>query len=297
MAQPRQVLPGQFHQLTRCCTQRQFLLRPDDATNNAFIYCLAEAAQRFEIDVLMTNAESNHHHTTIFDRHGRYPAFMEHFHKMLARSQNALRGRWENFWAAEEPCATRLLDRETVIAQMVYAAANPVKDGLVERVHHWPGVNGYRYLLSGRPLRARRPRHFFRNPGPMPEVVELTLTIPPELGAADDVIAEVRAGVEAVERRAAEERKRTGARVLGRRRVLEQSWKGSPTSMEPRRTLRPRFAGRTERRAAALVEYKAFLAEYHEARARWLAGMRTCFPHGTYWLARFAPAPVTGPPD
>jgi hypothetical protein len=184
-----------------------------------------------------------------------------------------------------------------VIAQMVYAAANPVKDGLVERVHHWPGVNGYRYLLSGRPLRARRPRHFFRNPGPMPEVVELTLTIPPELGPADEVIAEVRAGVEAVERRAAEERKRTGARVLGRRRVLEQSWKGSPTSLEPRRTLRPRFAGRTEARAAALVDYKAFLAEYHEARARWLAGMRTCFPHGTYWLARFAPTPVTGPPD
>jgi hypothetical protein len=273
------------------------LLRPDDATNNAFTYCLAEAAQRFEIDVLMTCAESNHHHTTVFDRHGRYPAFMEHFHKMLARSQNALRGRWENFWAAEEPCATRLLDRETVIAQMVYAAANPVKDGLVERVHHWPGVNGYRYLLSGRPLRAHRPRHFFRNPGPMPEVVELTLTIPPELGPADEVIAEVRAGVEAVERRAAEERKRTGARVLGRRRVLEQSWKGSPTSLEPRRTLRPRFAGRTEARAAALVDYKAFLAEYHDARARWLAGMRACFPHGTYWLARFAPAPVTGPPN
>ncbi len=297
MAQPRQVLPGQFHQLTRRCAQRQFLLRPDDATNNAFIYCLAEAAQRFEIDILMTNAESNHHHTTVFDRHGRYPAFMEHFHKMLARSQNALRGRWENFWAAEEPCVTRLLDRETVIAQMVYAAANPVKDGLVERVHHWPGVNGYRYLLSGRPLRAKRPRHFFRNPGPMPEIVELTLTIPPELGPADDVIAEVRAGVEAVERRAAEERQRTGKRVLGRRRVLEQSWKDSPASVEPRRTLRPRFAGRVGERMAALVGYKAFLAEYRDARARWLTGLRAMFPRGTYWLTRFAAVPVTGPPS
>lgn len=131
----------------------------------------------------------------------------------------------------------------------------------------------------------------------MPEVVELTLTIPSELGPAAEVIAEVRAGVEAVERRAAEDRKRTGARVLGRRRVLEQSWKQSPSSIEPRRTLRPRFAGRNERRVAALAEYKAFLAEYHDARARWLAGMCTCFPYGTYWLARFAPAPVTGPPS
>ena len=193
MSRPRQVLPAQFYLITRRCTQRQYLMRPDDETNNAFIYCLVEAAQRFEIDILMTVAEPNHHHTPIFDRHGRFPEFIEHFHKMFARSQNALRGRWENFWAAEEPCVTRLVDRETVIAKMVYTAANPVKDGLVERVHHWPGVNGYKFLLSGRPLRARRPRHFFRNPGPMPESVELYLTIPAELGTIDDVRAEVRA--------------------------------------------------------------------------------------------------------
>ena len=27
---------------------------------------------------------------------GRYPEFIEHLHKLLARSQNALRGRWED---------------------------------------------------------------------------------------------------------------------------------------------------------------------------------------------------------
>ncbi len=107
------------------------------------MYCLAEAAQRFEIDVVMTTAESNHYHAVIFDRQACVPVFIEHVHKLLARSQNALRGHWENFWAAEEPCVTRLLDRETVIAKGVYVAANPVKDGLVERVHHWPGVNSY----------------------------------------------------------------------------------------------------------------------------------------------------------
>jgi hypothetical protein len=292
MSQPRQVLPGQFYLITRRCAQRQFLLRPDDATNNAYVYCLAEAAQRFEIDVLTTTAESNHHHTPIFDRRGRYPAFIEHFHKMLARSQNALRGRWENFWAAEEPCVTRLLDRETVIAKLVYVAANPVKDGLVERVHHWPGVNTYRNLLSGRPLRAKRPRHFFRSPGPMPEEVELHLTIPPELGPAEEVIAEVRAGVEAVEREAAAERARTGKRVLGRRRILEQSWKDCPTTIEPRRNPRPRFAGRLVERVVALLDYRAFLADYREARKRWLSRQRTTFPRGTYWLARFAPIPI-----
>ena len=73
MSLPRQVLPGQFYLVTRRCTQRQFLLRPDAATNNAFTYCLIEAAQRTQVEVLLPCAMSNHHHTVIFDRYGRYP--------------------------------------------------------------------------------------------------------------------------------------------------------------------------------------------------------------------------------
>ncbi len=292
MSTPRQVLPGQFYLITRRCTQRQFLLRPDAATNNAFIYCLAVAAQRFDVHVLLTLAESNHHHTVIFDRHARCSEFVEHFHKLSARSQNALRGRWENLWASEEPCLTRLVDREAVISKLIYAASNPVKDRLVERVHQWPGANGYPSFLSGRPLHAQRPRHFFRNPGPMPESVTLQLSLPPELGPARNVIEEVRAGVEAVERRMADERKQTGARVLGRRRVLEQSCSDSPTSIDPRRNLRPRFAGGVIARVTALLSYRAFLEAYRDARANWILGLPSLFPPGTYWLARFAPVPV-----
>src|SRR5437762_10107788 len=124
MSRPRQVLLNQFYLLNRRCTQRQFLIRPDDATNNAFLYCLIIAAERCGIEVLLSVAESNHHHTVIFDRDGRCPEFVENFHRLFARSQNAFRGRWENFWAAEEPCITRLLDRRAVIDKLVYAATN-----------------------------------------------------------------------------------------------------------------------------------------------------------------------------
>jgi hypothetical protein len=50
---PRQVLPRQFDLITRGCTQRQFLLRPDTATNNAFLYCLIDAALRYQVEVLL----------------------------------------------------------------------------------------------------------------------------------------------------------------------------------------------------------------------------------------------------
>lgn len=278
--------------ITRNTAQRQFLLRPDEETNNAFAYCLADAARRCNIDVILPMAESNHHHTIVYDREGNLPVFMEHFHKMLARCLNARWGRWENLWAAEEACATCLLDRETIMTKLVYAATNPVKDQLVDQVHQWPGFNGYRHLVHRKAIRAHRPKHFFRSNGVMPDVVTLELRIPPELGDADAFIAELESRVRASEDVIREERLRSGKRVLGLRRIRQQSWRDSPNTDAPRRTLRPRFAGTSAERIGALFAYKLFLAAYDEARRAWKAGKRAVFPEGTYWLVRIAPVLV-----
>jgi REP element-mobilizing transposase RayT len=296
MSLPRQVIPGSFYMITRRCTQRQFLMRPDPVTNATFNYCLAEAAQRFRIEVILPSALSNHHHTTVFDRYGSIIEFTEQFHKMFAKAQNAHRGRWENLWSSEPPCIVRLVDRNDVIDKLVYGATNPVKDGLVERVHHWPGVNGLAALLTGRALEAKRPRQFFRRHGPMPASVRLELVIPPELGDPDEVRRELRARVAAEERRLADERMRHGKRVLGRRAVMRQSWRGDPGSHEPRRTLRPRIAARSIwSRVEALRRDREFLSAYREARKLWLAGDPSPFPIGTYWLRRFANVPIAVP--
>jgi REP element-mobilizing transposase RayT len=296
MSLPRQVLPGRFYLVTRRCTQRQFLLRPDPATNNAFTYCLIEAAQRTNIEVLLPCAMSNHYHAVIFDRLGRYPEFVEHFHKMFARCQNALRGRWENFWSSEQVCVVKLVGREDVLDKLVYTAANPVNDHLVDRIHHWPGVHGLRELLTGRPLRAVRPAHFFRRYGSMPTTVEMRLTIPPELGPEREVLDDLQRRVAAIEASMAAERQRTGRRVLGRRAVQQQSWLAYPTSVEPRRNLRPRVAARSKwPRIEALLRNRAFLRAYAAARDAWRAGLPVTFPPGTYWLRRFANVPTDTP--
>jgi len=290
---PRQVLPCQFYLITRRCTQRQFLLRPDAATNNAFLYCLMDAALRCEIDVLLPCAMSNHYHVVVYDRAGRYPEFIEHFHKLLARSQNALRGRWENFWSSEQTCVVRLVGREAVLDKLAYTATNPVLDGLVERVRHWPGVNGLSALLNARRLRATRPLHFFRADGPMPDVLELSLSIPPELGPVAEVTSELRERVRTIELERAAERHRRGGRVLGRRAVLAQSWRDQPVSYEPRRNLRPRIASPNRwARIEALLHNRAFVVAYADARARWQDGAAAVFPPGTYWLQRFASVPI-----
>lgn len=160
----------------------------------------------------------------------------------------------------------KLVDREAVIDKLVYTAANPVADHLVDRVRHWPGANGLTALLTGRPLRATRPLHFFRSDGPMPDALELPLTLPAELGPAAAVLAELRDRVRAIELEREAERGRTRRRVLGRRAVLAQSWRDHPASVELRRNLRPQLAGRSKwARIEALLRNRAFATEYASA--------------------------------
>ncbi|MEO7729682.1 MAG: hypothetical protein ABIY55_01830, partial [Kofleriaceae bacterium] len=173
--------------------------------------------------------------------------------------------------------------------KLVYTATNPVKDGLVDKVHHWPGVNGLGALLAGRPLRADRPGHFYRRDGVMPEAVELRLTIPAELGPEAEVLAELRQRVAATEGALAAERQRAGMRVCGRRAVLKQSFSARPASFEPRRNLRPRIAARSKwARIEALRRNQDFIENYTTAREAWRDGANVTFPPGTYWLRRHA---------
>lgn len=66
MTLPREVVPDRFHVISRRCMLRKFLLRPDAETNNAYIYCLGEAAQRFGIEVVLPTMMSNHDHVVVW---------------------------------------------------------------------------------------------------------------------------------------------------------------------------------------------------------------------------------------
>lgn len=294
MSVPREVIPGRVYMITRRCTQRQFLMRPDQRTNNAFIYCLAVAAARYDVDVLFTIAMSNHHHTGIHDRLGNYPEFLAYFHRLFAKCQNVLRGRWENFWSSEQTSVVRLDTIEDLVARMTYALTNPVKDGLVERAHHWPGVSSLSCLLNGVVLAATRPLRFFREDGPMPARVTLPIQLPQSLQTmkSADIREHVLAAIARTENDMAARRAASGARVLGRRQVLAQDPSGRPTTDEPRRTLGQRLAAaNTWGRIEALLRNRAFRDAYTQARAAFLSGVENViFPAGTYWLRRFSSA-------
>lgn len=298
MPSARPVFPGAFLFITRRCAQRQFVLRPDAETNNAFTYCLADAARRTGVCIILSQMESNHHHTAAYDPLGQQVEFREHLHKLMAKSQNALRGRWENLWSSEEPCTVEVMSAEDLLDKLVYIATNPVKDGLVEKVHHWPGPNFVKALLTGKPMKATRPRHFFRKDGPMPAELELVLALPDHFEGKAAFLAELRQRITAVEQACAAERQRTGRHVVGRRRILRQSWHNRPATREPRGGLRPRIAARDPAlRVATMRRNKTWLIAYNDARARLRARLPVEFPYGTYALRRFANVAVKPPPE
>jgi REP-associated tyrosine transposase len=282
--------------LTRRCTQRQFLLRPDPEVANAVIYCLAVAAHRFEVDVIDFIHITNHLHEAIYDRHGNGPQFYEYFYGLLAKCVNALRGRWENVFSSEQPSVVTILTTEDLIKRLVYIATNAIKHNLVACVDDWPGASGYRALLNNTPLRATRPKHFFSEKGTMPAEVTLRVGIPPELGDRDVILGEVKARVEEYERTKAAERAQTGQTVLGRYAVLRQPWDASPTSREPRRKLQRTIAAVSKwTRIAALQRKREFPIAHREARVALIEGNPIPFPYGTYWLRRFAGVQVEPP--
>src|SRR5690606_15076115 len=118
-------------------------------------------------------------------------------------------------------------------------------------------------LLTGhRPAQAREGSYPSARAGPSPDSRSIA--------SAGAFLAELERRIAEVEEQCARERMQSGRRVVGRRCILRQSWRDSPTSREPRRNLRPRIAARNKAdRIAAIQRNKQWQAEYRSARQQW----------------------------
>ncbi len=294
MPRPRLIEPGNYYHLTRRALERRFLLRPGPLTNAIIDYCLAEAAQRFGMDLISWLVMSNHYHAIVYDRHGRLPEFLEHLHKFVARALNALLGRSDHLWSCGETTVVHLATPEAVLEKVVYILANPLAADLVDRAVDWPGSSSFP-LLARKGCRRGRPNVHFRVNGVMPREVSLAAVAPAYLSKeeADGWAAKVQAAVLAREAELRAKRLASGKRILGRKNVLRTSPFDAPTKKRRAPSLmappqrgrgRPVVATRDGRaRRERLAKLAAFYAAYESARLRFISGDRTAaFPPGTY---------------
>ena len=288
MSLARPVLPGKTYLITRRVTQRLFLLKPSRKVNEAFLYCLALAAEQFAVRVHAYCVLSNHYHLVVTDSEGQLPDFMHWLGSTLARCLNSYRSRWENFWASGTYSRVELVGAEDVLSKMAYTLSNPVAAGLVARSEDWPGVRSGTLRKGSETITVKKPSFFFRKNGPLPDEARLVLVRPRAFTELDDqAFGELFDRVVTYREEMIREKFRVaGRRFLGPMGVLEQSPLDRPGSREPRRGMNPRVAARDKwRRMERLQWLGSWLRDYAEALKRFTAGFReVVFPAGTYWM-------------
>ncbi len=283
--------------LTRRCSERRFFLRPSKAVNEIVSYVLAVAAERYGVVLHAFCVLSNHLHVVLTDVEGNLPAFERYLDSLIARSINALHGRWESFWAPGSYSAVALVGPQDVLAKCAYVLANPAAAGLVRRGREWPGLWSAPERIGGGAVIVKRPKHFFRARGPLPETATLEFVCPPGFESVEEFRRQLVSAVTALEDAASRKMAQHGHSFLGAREVLAQDPESRPAPEEPRRGLNPRVACCDKwKRIEAISRLKSFLADYRAAWKRYADGLRsTVFPAGTYWMhvahgVRCAPA-------
>ena len=257
--------------------------------NRMVEYCMAEAAKKYGIDLIAWCAMSNHYHAVIYDPDGRVPAFIERFHKMLAKALSVHYRRFESIWSRDQTCLTRLVTLHDVFEKVVYVLSNPAAAHLVEDIAQWPGSSSWERMGREAKL-VERPKDYFRENGRMPRNVELRAVAPRGLRneTYKQWIARVREAVKKRQSALAEERRasKRGGGVLGPAAVLKMSPFARPKTEPPRRRLRPHLACKDkERMRAERFDLKVFRMKYERARKDFGAGHRRVeFPVGTYRL-------------
>lgn len=281
---PRQILPGTTYLITRRCTQREFLLRPSELTNQIVLYVLAVAAQRAGVIVHAYCVMSNHIHLVLTDACGRLPEFEHFLDGIAARAMNRALGRSQGFWDDEGYSAVVLGTATAVIDAAAYVLANPVAAGLVSSGSEWPGLWSGPELIGGAVV-ASKPGVFFRKKGPMPQTATLQLA-PPAGFTAEEYRAAVASALAGREAGARAEMAATKRPFLGAGRVLKLATSTRAERPEPRGRFHPVVAARERASYFEALKRRAdFVAFYRAARAQFIEGVRdVVFPPGTYWL-------------
>jgi REP element-mobilizing transposase RayT len=267
------------------------LLRPDDALNNLFIYCLALAAKKHGVEVHAVGVMSNHYHLVLTDPEGVLPDFMGWLNRQLAMCIKRLRGWEEVVWEPNVPySAVELSGPPEVLDKVAYVLLNPVSAGLVRSPERWPGALSTLTVLRRATMAAKRPAVWFKDTAP--EEVTLAFPLPPGFAGRAGYLAALEALLTGRLAEVRAELRRQGRGFLGGNRVRKTKVADQPATQKPRFGLNPTFSALTRPAwLAAVKALRAFRKAYRVAYEAWRGGERDVeFPLGTWWVVRCAGA-------
>lgn len=236
---------------------------------------------------------SNHLHLLVSpDSPQQLAAFMGYVAGNLAREIGGRHGWQERFWGRRYTAVLVSSEEKAQIERLVYILGQGVKEGLVERPQHWPGVHCAKALLSGKPLQGTwidrtalyKARRRLSNSTAADFAEDEQVTFTPVSCWAQLDSREYRTKIAELVARIVDDgrRARAGRPVLGRRAILAQDPHDKPLFSD--RSPAPLVhAASKEVRVMLRTAYYAFVAGFREAAARLRAGDRlVVFPMGAF---------------
>ncbi len=273
----------------------RFLLRPDPVVNDIVVGVLGRAQRKYPIRVCSYAFASNHFHLILdVDDALQLARFMRYVNSNLARKIGRRVDWRDKFWARRYQAIVISAEEGAQVERLKYVLAHGVKEGLVEKVTHWPGVHCAQALMAGETVQgywydetqayaARRRGEDF---DPMRFATLETLTLSPlpcwkhfseekRRKLAADLIAEIEA-------EAAVHRQGTGSQALGASAVRGQHPFDRPK--KSKKSPAPWFHAASKAVRQELYEaYGWFVAAFREAAEKLRAGNRmVSFPTGSF---------------
>jgi len=139
------------YELTLRTEHRMFLLKPDPDTHNILGSCLGRALKRYPVRIHAFFSNVNHFHCIFSLAPDQVPhasLFLRYLHGQTGKQLNIHYKRTGRVWSSRGHVIP-IVDQDTLLSRLLYAATNVVKDSLVEKTSHWPGFSTWDQLAHG----------------------------------------------------------------------------------------------------------------------------------------------------
>lgn len=304
---PRQILAGRTWFVTGRAIDREFRFVPKPKVVETIRYCLAVAAQKYDLQLHSFLWMSNHYHLVLTDTSAQMPDFMRDLNSLMSKALNAIRGTTGQNFERRSYNAIVIADGAKMLTHCAYTESNPCQAHLVESASDWGGVTSAHYDYGDK-IAVQRPSYGLWSQGASrehrdvdkhrahycgrikcPEIAEFHLVSPPcgNDCSAETTRALVRCRVQKFEEDARARRKAVGQRVLGMANVRARSYTASPTDPEKLLKAEPVVSSEDSARRQFIKQaLKEFVIRYRTALKEYQETGHAHFPEGTWWMTR-----------
>ncbi len=297
---PRWIKADAAYAEVQRTVDRCFLFKPDETVRQIIGASAGRALERFPVKLFWLDFNINHKQDGLAplsaapEHIQNVARFHQMFNSLTAVGLNKLFGREGSLYSSRNR-SKEAVDDMSLEQQLFYAATNPAKDGLVDRVSHWKGYSSYKQLATGEVEKfhyidwsawhraggkksKKKPAAFIKT-----VTVELSPLPAWEQMPPQKRQAHFRREVRKLEQAFRQQRLKAARPAMGKRKLEKLDPRDRPNTPAIHTRAPLCHASTKEGAAAYREELQKFLDEYWHASEMWLRGIYDVeFPAGSY---------------